>query len=70
MAICTDTPNGPVLGHGGWIPGYVSSLRHYAEHGVTVDFQNNTDVGLMDDSSDLVPTLEAALAGLAIEAVR
>lgn len=66
VAIYTDTPRGPVYGHGGWIPGYVSSLRHYADHGVTVAFQINTDVGIVDDSTDLVPALEAALADLAI----
>ena len=66
VAIYGDTPRGPVYGHGGWIPGYVSSLRHYADHGVTVAFQINTDVGIADDSSDLVPALEAALADLAI----
>jgi hypothetical protein len=69
VAIYAETPHGPVYGHGGWIPAYVSSLRHYADHGVTVAFQVNTDVGFLDDSSDLVPALEAALAELAIEAV-
>ena len=44
----------------------MSSLRHYADHGVTVAFQINTDVGIVDDSTDLVPALEAALAELAI----
>lgn len=68
VAIYADTPRGPVYGHGGWIPAYVSSLRHYADHGVTVAFQINTDAGVMDDSSDLVPALEAALADLAIKA--
>ena len=66
VAIYAETPRGPVYGHGGWIPGYFSSLRHYAEHGVTVAFQINTDVGIADDSTDLVPTLEAALSDLAI----
>lgn len=66
IAIYDDTPRGPIWGHGGWIPGYVSSLRHYADHGVTVAFQINTDVGIVDDSTDLVPALEAALADLAI----
>ena len=66
VAIYADTPRGPVYGHGGWIPGYVSSLRHYADHGVTVAFQINTDVGIADDSTDLVPALEAALADLAV----
>lgn len=70
VAIYAETPNGPVYGHGGWIPAYVSSLRHYADHGVTVAFQINSDVGVMDDSTDLVPAFEAALAELAIEAVR
>lgn len=66
VAIYADTPRGSVYGHGGWIPGYVSSLRHYADHGVTVAFQINTDVGIVDDSTDLVSALEAALADLAL----
>jgi D-alanyl-D-alanine carboxypeptidase len=66
VAIYTETPHGPVYGHGGWIPGYVSSLRHYADFSVTVAFQLNTDVGVVDDSTDLVPALETALADLAI----
>ena len=66
VAIYTDTPRGTVYGHGGWIPGYVSSLRHYADYGVTVAFQINTDVGIVDDSTDLVPALEAALADLLV----
>ncbi|MDZ7839209.1 MAG: serine hydrolase domain-containing protein [Gammaproteobacteria bacterium] len=70
IAIYADTPRGPVYGHGGWIPGYVSSLRHYADHGATVAFQINTDAGIMDDSTDLVPAMEAALADLALAAVR
>lgn len=70
VAIYADTPRGPVYGHGGWIPGYVSSLRHYADHGVTVAFQINTDVGIADDGSDLVPALEGALAELAIAIAR
>lgn len=70
VAIYAETSRGMVYGRGGWIPGYVSSLRHYVDHGVTVAFQINTDAGLLDDSSDLVPALEATLADLAIEAVR
>ncbi len=38
--------------------------------GVTIAFQINSDVGVVDDSSDLVPALEAALADLAIEEVQ
>lgn len=70
VAIYADTPRGPVYGHGGWIPAYVSSLRHYADHGATIAFQINTDVGVDDDAGDLPPSLDAALADLAIEAVR
>lgn len=70
VAIQMNTPHGPVYGHGGWVPGYVSSLRHYADHGVTVAFQINTDVGLMDGESGLVSALEASLAELAIGSVR
>jgi len=70
VAIYADTPRGPVYGHGGWIPAYVSSLRHYAAHGVTVAFQINSDTGITGDQSDLVPALEAGLVDLAIEAVR
>lgn len=70
VSLQMNTPHGPVYGHGGWVPGHVSSLRHYADHGVTVAFQINTDVGLMDGESDLVSSLEATLAELAIGAVR
>lgn len=70
VAIYAETARGPVYGHGGWIPGYVSSLRHYADHGVTVAFQINTDAGVLDDRSDLVPALEAAMADLAIEVIQ
>lgn len=64
VAIHTTTPRGPVYGHGGWIPGYVSSLRHFPDQGVTVAFQINTDAGVVGDTSDLVPALEDALADL------
>jgi D-alanyl-D-alanine carboxypeptidase len=70
VSLHMNTALGPVYGHGGWVPGYVSSLRHYPDHGVTVAFQINTDVGLMDGKSDLVSSLEATLAALAIGAVR
>ncbi len=69
VAIYADTPRGTVHGHGGWIPGYLSSLRHYVDHGVTVAFQINTDAGFLDGSGDLVPALEAVLAELALDHV-
>jgi D-alanyl-D-alanine carboxypeptidase len=70
VAIYADTPRGPVWGHGGWIPAYVSSLRHYAGAGVTVAFQINSDAGALDETSDLVPALEAALADRALAAAK
>jgi D-alanyl-D-alanine carboxypeptidase len=69
VALYMETPLGPVYGHGGWIPAYVSTLRHYADHGVTVAFQINSDAGVVDDSSNHVPEMEAALARLAIKAL-
>lgn len=60
----------PVSGHGGWIPGDDSSLRHYPDHGATVAFQINSDTDFLDDTRDLAPALEAALADLAIKALR
>jgi D-alanyl-D-alanine carboxypeptidase len=69
VAIYADTPRGPVYGHGGWIPGYVSSLRHYADHGVTIAFQINTDISPDGEAPDLAPALEAALADLALSAL-
>lgn len=43
VAISRSGPLSPVFGHGGWIPGYSSSLRHYAESGITIAFQVNSD---------------------------
>jgi D-alanyl-D-alanine carboxypeptidase len=62
VALYRGGPFGPVYGHGGWIPGYTSSLRYYADHGVAIAFQINTDIGLEDDTSSVVQDLEARLA--------
>lgn len=43
IAINRSGPLSPVYGHGGWIPGYSSSLRHYAGNGITIAFQVNSD---------------------------
>ena len=59
---------GPVYGHGGWIPGYSSSLRYYPDHGVTIAFQINTDIGIVDDTTPVVREMEARLAEIAISA--
>lgn len=36
---------GPTLGHGGDIPGYVSSMRYYPDRGVAIVFQVNAQPG-------------------------
>ncbi len=59
---------GPVYGHGGWIPGYSSSLRYYPDHEVTVAFQINTDIGIVDDTTAVVSEMEERLAQIAISA--
>lgn len=70
VGIYRSSPFGPSRGHGGWIPGYSSSLRHYADHGVTVAFQINTDIGIVDDTTALVSEMEERLAQIAIAANR
>lgn len=43
VAIRRGGPFGPVVGHAGSIPGYLSALRHYPRHGVTLALQLNGD---------------------------
>ncbi len=61
VAIYRSGPFGPAYGHGGWIPGYVSSLRHYPEHGITIAFQVNSDAAA-EQNPEMVPDMEASLA--------
>lgn len=62
-------PFGVSYGHGGWIPGYSSSLRYYPEHRVAIAFQVNTDIGIVNDSIPLVGDLEYRLAQTVISAI-
>jgi D-alanyl-D-alanine carboxypeptidase len=57
---------GSVYGHGGWIPGYVSSLRYYADDGVAIAFQINTDHVDGGDVGAVVQELERRLAEVAL----
>ncbi len=66
VAIYRSGPFGPVYGHGGWIPGYSSSLRHYPDHGVTIAFQINTDIGIVDDTTAVISEMEKRLAEIVI----
>jgi D-alanyl-D-alanine carboxypeptidase len=61
VAVYTSGPFGPVYGHAGWIPGYVSSLRHYPKYGITIAFQINTDIGIVDSDEDVLTTIENRL---------
>lgn len=69
VAIYRVSPFGPVYGHGGWIPGYRSSLRFYVDHDITVAFQINTDIGI-EDSTPMVRDMEARLAKVVISATQ
>jgi len=62
IAIYQNGPYGTVYGHGGWIPGYTSSLRYYKDYGVAIAFQINTDIGIVEDTSSVVQTFESRLA--------
>jgi len=62
VAIHENGEHGTTYGHGGWIPGYCSSLRYYAEYGVAIAFQINTDIGIVDDSTQLFNDMENNLA--------
>jgi D-alanyl-D-alanine carboxypeptidase len=68
VGIYRSGPFGPAYGHGGWVPGYSSSLRYYPDHGVTIAFQINTDIGIVDDAMPVVREMEARLAEIAISA--
>lgn len=59
---------GPVYGHGGWIPGYNSSLRYYPNYGITIAFQLNTDIGITDEKTNVIGEMEALLADIVISA--
>jgi D-alanyl-D-alanine carboxypeptidase len=62
VAMYQGTPSGPIFGHGGWIPGYTSSLRYYDDYGVAIAFQINTDIGLESDTTSVVQDMESRLA--------
>ncbi|MFO7963703.1 MAG: serine hydrolase domain-containing protein [Desulfobacterales bacterium] len=67
VAIYSRGSFGPVYGHAGWIPGYVSSLRHYPKYGVTIAFQINTDIGIIDSDDNVLKSIENRLIQVFIE---
>lgn len=66
IGIYATGPFGPVYGHGGWIPGYCSSLRYYQDHGVAIAFQVNTDKGIVDADRPVMREIELFLANVVI----
>ena len=69
-ATYSDIPRGVIYGHAGWIPGYVSSLRYYADYGVAIAFQINTDTGPTGDIGEVVQDMEARLAEVVLSRER
>jgi D-alanyl-D-alanine carboxypeptidase len=57
---------GEVRGHGGWIPGYVSSLRYYPARDVAIAIQINTDVGMLGPEG-AVDGIESAVTTAILE---
>lgn len=70
VSIDQDTPFGTAYGHGGWIPGYTSSMRYFPGHRVAVAFQINTDIGLHDGSRSVVVEMEQRLTRLVVDYLR
>jgi D-alanyl-D-alanine carboxypeptidase len=70
VAIHENGPLGPTYGHGGWIPGYCSSLRYYPRYGVAIAFQINTDIGIVDGSTQVFKDMENRLAKVVMAAMR
>ncbi len=61
IGVVTGGRHGPVYGHAGWIPGYVSSLRHYPALGLTIALQINTDAGIVNSEKDVLGLIETRL---------
>jgi len=59
---------GLVWGHGGVIPGYISSMRYYPKYGISVAFQINTD-SIVHNKIDSVGDIEHRLAEIVIRSL-
>jgi D-alanyl-D-alanine carboxypeptidase len=70
VGIYESGPFGPTYGHGGEIPGYVSSMRYYPQSKVTIAFQINTDVGMSDRSKPVLPNVEQGLAQVVMDSLK
>ncbi|MGB5336443.1 MAG: serine hydrolase [Woeseiaceae bacterium] len=61
VAIYESSEWGPVYGHAGWVPGYVSFVRYLADARTAIAFQTNTDVGLLDGEGSAIADIETRL---------
>jgi len=62
VAIYESGEWGPVYGHAGWVPGYVSFVRYLADARIAIAFQTNTDAGLLDgEGSSAIADIETRL---------
>lgn len=64
--IMTETPLGPLQGHDGFMPGYLTTMGYFPEQGVAAAIQINTDDGRsvrMPLHTVLVRLIERALKG-------
>jgi len=55
-----------ILGHGGWIPGYVGSLRYHPTQDVAIAIQINTDIGMLG-AEGAFDAIERAIHGVISE---
>lgn len=61
VAIREEGPIGAWYSHSGWIPGYVSSMRYYPDYRAAIAFQINTDIGIVDGSTEVYEETAARL---------
>lgn len=66
VSVRAGGPFGEVRGHGGWIPGYVASLRYYPARDTAIAVMVNTDVGMLGDDGAF-PVIEADLTRAILE---
>jgi D-alanyl-D-alanine carboxypeptidase len=70
VAIKYGGPLGPTYGHGGWIPGYSSSMRYYTKYHIAVALQINTDRGIVEHHrTPLTEDMEVSLARVVVESL-
>ena len=67
VSIHRESPIGTWYGHSGWIPGYTSTLRYYVDQKAALAFQINTDIGIVDGSTDLYDAMASRLEKIIAE---